>query len=216
VLVVAHKIHHSSLRRDAVPCARSTESTDCGIHTATSSRGDMSPLQGLFAAVAAVVLFLYGLQGFSHELQVIGETALQSWLGRVTASRWLGFVTGALTTAVVQSSSAVTALTAALVDSGVISFGASLAVVLGSNVGTTATAWLVSFKLTGIGPFFLVLGAGRVGRSDSSAGDRQSRVFRRSRPRRRLGPPRLQLDDRHRVSRVAGSDRASSETVVVS
>jgi phosphate:Na+ symporter len=59
-------------------------------------------------------------------------------------------VTGALTTAVVQSSSAVTALTAALVDSGVISFGASLAVVLGSNVGTTATAWLVSFKLTGI------------------------------------------------------------------
>jgi phosphate:Na+ symporter len=110
----------------------------------------MSPLQGLFAAVAAVVLFLYGLQGFSHELQVIGGTALQSWLGRVTASRWLGFVTGALTTAVVQSSSAVTALTAALVDSGVISFGASLAVVLGSNVGTTATAWLVSFKLTGI------------------------------------------------------------------
>ena len=119
----------------------------------------MSPLQGLFAAVAAVVLFLYGLQGFSHELQGIGGTALQSWLGRVTASRWLGFVTGALTTAVVQSSSAVTALTAALVDSGVISFGASLAVVLGSNVGTTATAWLVSFKLTGIGPFFLVLGA---------------------------------------------------------
>jgi phosphate:Na+ symporter len=50
----------------------------------------MSPLQGLFAAVAAVVLFLYGLQGFSHELQVIGGTALQSWLGRVTASRWLG------------------------------------------------------------------------------------------------------------------------------
>jgi Na/Pi-cotransporter len=77
----------------------------------------------------------------------------------VTASRWLGFVAGALTTAVVQSSSAVTSLATALVDTGVISFRASLAVVLGSNVGTTATAWLVSFKLTGIGPFFLVLGA---------------------------------------------------------
>ena len=106
---------------------------DCGIHTATSSQGNMSPLQGLFAAVSAVVLFLYGLHGFSHELQTVGGPALQSWLGRVTANRWLGFVAGALATAVVQSSSAVTALTTALVDAGVISFRASLAVVLGSN-----------------------------------------------------------------------------------
>ena len=119
----------------------------------------MTPLQALFAAVSAVVLFLYGLHGFSHELQTVGGTALQSWLGRVTASRWRGFAAGAMATAVVQSSSAVTALTTALVDAGVISFRASLAVVLGSNVGTTATAWLVSFKLTGIGPFFIVLGA---------------------------------------------------------
>jgi phosphate:Na+ symporter len=119
----------------------------------------MTPLQAVFAAVSAVVLFLYGLQGFSRELQTVGGTALQSWLGRVTASRWRGFAAGALATAVVQSSSAVTALTTALVDAGVISFRASLAVVLGSNVGTTATAWLVSFKLTGIGPFFIVLGA---------------------------------------------------------
>ncbi len=119
----------------------------------------MSPLQGLFAAVSAVVLFLYGLHGFSDELQTVGGTALQSWLGRVTASKWRGFAAGALATAVVQSSSAVTALTTTLVDAGVISFRASLGVVLGSNVGTTATAWLVSFKLTGIGPFFIVLGA---------------------------------------------------------
>ena len=139
----------------------------------------MSPLQGLFAAVSAVVLFLYGLHGFSDELQTVGGTALQSWLGRVTASKWRGFAAGALATAVVQSSSAVTALTTTLVDAGVISFRASLGVVLGSNVGTTATAWLVSFKLTGIGPFFIVLGATPVGRSDSSADDWQSRVLLR-------------------------------------
>jgi Na/Pi-cotransporter len=119
----------------------------------------VTPFQGLFAAVSAVILFLYGLHGFSNELQTVGGTALQSWLGRVTASRWRGFTAGALATAVVQSSSAVTALTTTLVDGGVISFRASLAVLLGSNVGTTATAWLVSFKLTGIGPFFIVLGA---------------------------------------------------------
>ena len=91
-------------------------------------------------------------------MQSVGGTALQSWLGRVTASRWRGFGVGALATAVVQSSSAVTSLTVALVDSSVISFRASLGVLLGSNVGTTATAWLVSFKLTGVGPVFIALG----------------------------------------------------------
>ncbi|MFM0469916.1 Na/Pi cotransporter family protein [Paraburkholderia strydomiana] len=119
----------------------------------------MTPIQGLFAAVSAVLLFLYGLQGFSRELQDVGGTALQSWLGRVTASRWLGFLVGALATAIVQSSSAITALAVTLVDASVISFRASLGILLGSNVGTTATAWLVSFKLTGIGPVFIVLGA---------------------------------------------------------
>jgi Na/Pi-cotransporter len=66
---------------------------------------------------------------------------------------------GALATAVIQSSSAVTSLTTALVDASVISFRSSLGVVLGANVGTTATSWLVSLKLTGIGPFFIVFGA---------------------------------------------------------
>ena len=120
----------------------------------------MTELQGLFAALSAIVLFLYGLQGFSRELRSTGGTTLQTWLARVTASRWLGFLVGAVATAIVQSSSAVTALTAALVDATVISFRASLGVLLGSNVGTTATAWLVSMKLTGIGPLFIVLGAG--------------------------------------------------------
>jgi phosphate:Na+ symporter len=119
----------------------------------------MTGLQSFFAAISAIVLFIYGLQGFSRELRAVGGDALQAWLGRVTASRWSGFAVGALATAVVQSSSAVTSLTTALVDASVISFRASLGVLLGSNVGTTATAWLVSLKLTSIGPFFIVLGA---------------------------------------------------------
>lgn len=119
----------------------------------------MSELQALFAAVAAVILFLHGLQGFSRELRAVGGAALQVWLERATANRFSGFAIGALATAIVQSSSAVTSLTTALVDAGVLSFRSSLGVLLGSNVGTTSTAWLVSFKLTGIGPVFIVLGA---------------------------------------------------------
>ena len=111
------------------------------------------------AVFATVILFLYGLQSFSREIQALGEDKLHSLLQSLTRNRWSGFLLGAGFTAVVQSSSAVTALAVVLVDSGAISFANSLAVLIGSNVGTTATAWLVSFKLTGIGPAFIVLGA---------------------------------------------------------
>jgi phosphate:Na+ symporter len=65
---------------------------------------------------------------------------------------------GAVATAIVQSSSAVVALAISLVDSGILTFRPSRGVVLGANIGTTSTAWLVSMRLTDIGPFFIVLG----------------------------------------------------------
>lgn len=119
----------------------------------------MTTIQTFFAAISAIIIFLYGLEGFSREVQAVGGKTLQNWLGRITSNRFLGFGVGAFATAVLQSSSAVTALAVSLVDAGVITFAASLGILLGSNVGTTATAWLVSFNLTGIGPFFIVIGA---------------------------------------------------------
>jgi len=116
-------------------------------------------LHSIFAVLSAIILFIYGLQGFSRELQAAGGAALQSWLERVTKNRMLGFSIGAFATVFVQSSSAITSLTVALVDASVLSFRASLSVLLGANVGTTVTAWLVAFKLTEIGPIFIVLGA---------------------------------------------------------
>lgn len=119
----------------------------------------MTVLHSIFAVLSAIILFIYGLQGFSRELQAAGGAALQSWLERVTKNRLLGFSIGAFATVFVQSSSAITSLTVALVDASVLSFRASLSVLLGANVGTTVTAWLVAFKLTEIGPIFIVLGA---------------------------------------------------------
>jgi phosphate:Na+ symporter len=119
----------------------------------------MSNLRVLLASVSAIVLFLFGLEGFSQELQRAGGPTLNKWLEKLTGSRWRAVLLGAVATAVIQSSSAVTSLTVALVDAGSISFRSSLGVVLGANVGTTSTAWLVSLKLTSIGPFFIVLGA---------------------------------------------------------
>jgi len=119
----------------------------------------MSNFKIFLSIISAIVLFLHGLEGFSREIQTVGGERLKEWLGRLTAKRWLGLLLGALATAIVQSSSAVTSLTVALVDAGTISFRSSLGVLLGANIGTTSTAWLVSLKLTSIGPFFIVLGA---------------------------------------------------------
>lgn len=119
----------------------------------------MNTLHIIMAAFAAIILFLYGLQGFSREVQTVGGEKLKIWLGRVTSNRWIGFLIGAITTAVVQSSTAVISLAVSLVDSAVISFRSSLSILLGANLGTTSTAWLVSLKLMSIGPYFIVLGA---------------------------------------------------------
>ena len=118
----------------------------------------MSNLRILFAAISAIVLFLYGLEAFSGEIQALGGETLRRWLGHLTESRWRGVVLGTIATAIIQSSSAVTSLTVALVDAGAMTLSSSLGVLLGANIGTTSTAWLVSLKLTGIGPFFIVLG----------------------------------------------------------
>lgn len=118
----------------------------------------MSNLRILLAAVSAIVLFLYGLEAFSQEIQTVGGDKLRKWLTRLTESRWRAVLLGTVATAIVQSSTAITSLTVALVDAGTMTFRSSLGVLLGANIGTTSTAWLVSLKLTGIGPFFLVFG----------------------------------------------------------
>jgi phosphate:Na+ symporter len=118
----------------------------------------MSNFRVLLSIVSAIVLFLYGLGAFRLEIQEVGGATLNKWLGRLTERRWIALLLGTVAAAIVQSSSAVTALTVALVDAGTISFRSSLGVLLGANIGTTSTAWLVSLKLTPIGPFFIVFG----------------------------------------------------------
>jgi phosphate:Na+ symporter len=118
----------------------------------------MSNLRILFAAISAIVLFLYGLEAFGREIQSVGGETFRKWLGRLTESRWRGVVLGIVATAIIQSSSAVTSLAVVLVDAGTMTLRSSLGVLLGANIGTTSTAWLVSLKLTGIGPLFIVLG----------------------------------------------------------
>ena len=119
----------------------------------------LSAIQTIFVILSAVILFVFSLQGFSKEVQRSGEERLKLWLQRATDSRLKGFTLGALFTGVLQSSSAVSAMTVALVNAQTIPLYNSFSILLGTNLGTTTTAWMVSFKLTGIGPYFIVLGA---------------------------------------------------------
>jgi Na/Pi-cotransporter len=91
-------------------------------------------------------------------LKIAAGNKLKSIMEQLTANRFVAFFVGAVFTIIIQSSTAVSSLAVSLVDSGILSFAGSLSIMLGSYVGTTATAWLVSFKLTGIGPVFIVLG----------------------------------------------------------
>jgi len=118
----------------------------------------MSTLQTVIIILATISLFLHGLNGFSKEVKQVGSDFFKNWLARVTQNRMGGFLLGILLTAVIQSSSAVSSITVALVDAQVIPFANSLAVMLGANVGTTSTAWLVTFKVGQIAPVFIVLG----------------------------------------------------------
>src|SRR5947208_496231 len=131
----------------------------------------MSNFRILLAVASAIVLFLYGLEGFSQEIQRLGGATLSKWLGRLTESRWRGLLLGAVATAIVQSSSAITSLTVALVVAGMLitaiiqsssitmglcillvqqnlmSAAAAIPIVIGANIGTTATALVASIKM---------------------------------------------------------------------
>lgn len=119
----------------------------------------MSALDSIVLAVASVTLFLYGLQSFSREIQQLSDGPLRKSLTLATKNRFVGALTGAITTAVLQSSSAVTALAVALTNSSLLNLQSVLPVLIGANIGTASTAFLVSWKAHGLGAYFLLLGS---------------------------------------------------------
>jgi phosphate:Na+ symporter len=119
----------------------------------------MSPfVTWLFSIMAAIMLFLHGLAAFSAEITTLGGAKLRDWLQRVTQKDWQGACFGACATALVQSSSAITAMAVGLAHNKTLSARGALSVMIGANVGTTLTAWLIAFKVTGLGPFFVTIG----------------------------------------------------------
>ncbi|MBB5021670.1 Na/Pi cotransporter family protein [Desulfurispira natronophila] len=108
---------------------------------------------------SGMMLLLYGISQVSANMQIIAGARLRTYLGRLTRNRLMGVVTGTISTALLQSSSATSVITVTLVGSGLISFTASLGVLLGANVGTTLTVQLISFSLQDYALFMAGVGA---------------------------------------------------------
>lgn len=94
--------------------------------------------------LGAVGLFLYGMKVMSEGLQKAAGDRLRNILSAMTRNRFTGTLTGFLITALIQSSSASTVMVVSFVNAGLMSLAQSMAVIMGANVGTTFTAWVIA------------------------------------------------------------------------
>jgi phosphate:Na+ symporter len=118
----------------------------------------MQELSIIMAGLTAIILFIFGLQNFSAEIEQIAGDRFRRFLARATRVPVIGVLIGALVTAVIQSSSATSVIAISLVNAGVLSFRNSVGIIFGSNIGTTVTAQLVAFKLTAFAPLLIIIG----------------------------------------------------------
>jgi phosphate:Na+ symporter len=105
----------------------------------------------IFGTVGGLALFLYGMVQMSEGLKKIAGPKLKNVLGTITKNRIFGFLVGLGVTSIIQSSSATTVMVVGFVNANLLTLKQAISVIIGSNVGTTATAWLVS--LCGLGEF---------------------------------------------------------------
>lgn len=118
----------------------------------------MEHLSIAIAGLTAIILFIYGLENFSGEIQQLAGDRFRRTLSRMTGIPLIGVLLGAGVTAVIQSSSATSVIAISLVNAGVLSFKNSVGIIFGANVGTTVTAQLVAFKLTAFAPVLIIAG----------------------------------------------------------
>ena len=98
----------------------------------------------LLTMVGGLCLFLFGMNIMGEALERRAGDSLRTLLGKLTTNKFAGFLTGMAVTAVIQSSSATTVMVVGFVNSGLLKLGQAINVIMGANVGTTVTAWVLS------------------------------------------------------------------------
>lgn len=111
---------------------------------------------GIFGGLG---LFLYGMKLMSDGLENVAGEKLKGILEKITSNKVIGVLVGTIVTAIIQSSSATTVMVVSFVNAGLMTLTQATGVILGSNIGTTITAQMVSFNLEVIAPIFIGVGA---------------------------------------------------------
>lgn len=104
----------------------------------------MDTIINILALVGSLGLFLYGMKVMSEGLEKFAGERLRNILALMTQNRFVGVLTGIILTALIQSSSATTVMVVSFVNAGLMTLGQAIGVIMGANIGTTVTAWIIS------------------------------------------------------------------------
>lgn len=115
----------------------------------------------IFTVLGSLGLLIFGMKSMSESLQKLAGPQLRHILGKMTTNRFTGMLTGVLVTAAVQSSTATTVMTVSFVNASLLTLGQAISVIMGANIGTTLTAWIMSagfsFNVTNlVWPVFII------------------------------------------------------------
>ena len=97
----------------------------------------------IMTLIGSVAMLMYGMKVMSEGLQKMAGSTLSNVLGKMTTNRFTGVLTGAFITAAIQSSTATTVMTVSFVSAGILSLAQAISVIMGANIGTTFTAWIM-------------------------------------------------------------------------
>ena len=113
----------------------------------------------LLILLGALGLFIYGMKTMSEGIQKAASGHLRSILTNMTSGKWNGIFTGLLTTTMVQSSSATTVMVVSFVNNGILNLKQSIGIIMGANIGTTITGWLIAIFgfVVPIGDYSLII-----------------------------------------------------------
>ncbi len=109
----------------------------------------------IFKLLGSLALLMFGMKAMSEALQKMAGPQLRHVLGTMTTNRFTGMLTGTLVTASVQSSTATTVMTVSFVNAGLLTLAQAISVIMGANIGTTLTAWIMAVGTSdsGASPF---------------------------------------------------------------
>jgi len=113
----------------------------------------------LFSLIGGIGIFLLGMKFLSDGLQKVAGSKIKTLIGAATNNRMLGVGVGFLVTGIIQSSSVTTVLVVSFVDSGLMTLAQAVGVIMGANIGTTLTAWILTIKIEQYGLILAGLGA---------------------------------------------------------